>query len=138
MRMKRRRAAMKEYLSAATRIATETTNSCHTTCALAHVSRPANPTATTLSGSGLSRSSPHFRLKVGLFSSSSFPFPFSTPLRSSFSARAAILRNEFAVCGRIVIGRRDGFVGAGIGILGLGMRFSRNMMASLACLAPKF
>ncbi|CAI0442435.1 unnamed protein product [Linum tenue] len=54
MRMKMRRAAMKEYLRAATRMASEMVKSCQSTETLAQVSNPVNPTATTLSGSGSS------------------------------------------------------------------------------------
>ncbi|KAK9911923.1 hypothetical protein M0R45_035803 [Rubus argutus] len=50
---------MKEYLRAATSIANEMNKSCHRTCTLAHVSRPVNPTAKMLLGSGSSSRSPH-------------------------------------------------------------------------------
>ncbi|KAK3408864.1 hypothetical protein EUGRSUZ_J01014 [Eucalyptus grandis] len=63
-RMKIRSAAMKEYLRAATRMATETKQSCHSTCTLAHVSRPVSPTARMLSGSRSSRS-PSLRSNMG-------------------------------------------------------------------------
>lgn len=60
--MKRRTAAMKEYLTAATSIANEMNKSCHRTCTLAHVSSPVNPTAKMLLGSGSSSRSPHLML----------------------------------------------------------------------------
>lgn len=67
---------MKEYFSAAIRIARDTKNSCESTCKLAHASSPVNPTARILSGSGL-RSSPSRRLnKEG--SRRSFPIASST------------------------------------------------------------
>lgn len=46
---------MKEYLRAATRIAKEINKSCQRTWTLAHVKRPVNPSARTLSGSGSKR-----------------------------------------------------------------------------------
>ncbi|CDO99856.1 unnamed protein product [Coffea canephora] len=73
MRMKMRRAAMKEYLRAASKIAIEITNSCHSTCTLAQANTPVNPTATTLSGSGFNSRSTHFRFNPG---PRPFPFPF--------------------------------------------------------------
>lgn len=65
MRMKISRAAIKEYLRAATRMAAETRNSCHRTWALAHVSNPVNATARILSGSESSSSSPHLIFSKG-------------------------------------------------------------------------
>lgn len=53
--MKTRRAAMKEYLMAATKIAKEMNKSCQRTCTLAQVRIPVNPSARTLSGSGSKR-----------------------------------------------------------------------------------
>lgn len=55
MRMKTRRAAMKEYLRAATRMAKEMNKSCQRTCTLAHVRMPVRPRARMLSGSGSKR-----------------------------------------------------------------------------------
>lgn len=52
MRMNTRRAAIKEYLRAATRMAKEMNKSCQRTCTLAHVRIPVRPSARTLSGSG--------------------------------------------------------------------------------------
>ncbi|KAK9911940.1 hypothetical protein M0R45_035819 [Rubus argutus] len=85
MRMKRRTAAMKEHLRAATSIANEMNKSCHRTCTFAHVSRPVNPTAKMLLGSGSSSRSPHLML---LNMDRPF-FPISSPpldpVPSSFS-----------------------------------------------------
>lgn len=53
--MNTRRAAMKEYLRAATRMAKEMNKSCQRTCTLAHVRIPVRPSARTLSGSGSNR-----------------------------------------------------------------------------------
>lgn len=78
MRMNKRRAAMKEYFRAATRIAKEIINNCHKTCTLAQVSRPVNPTAKKLSGSGL-KMSPHLILNPGRRS-----FSKSSPLTAPF------------------------------------------------------
>ena len=84
MRMKIRRAATKEYLRAAKRIANEIKKSCHSTWTLAHVSRPVNAIANKLSGSGFSRS-PHLIFNIGR---PSFPksLPPLDPLFSSSSS----------------------------------------------------
>lgn len=63
--MKTRRAAIKEYLTAAARIANEIKKSCQRTWTHAHVSRPVKPRAKILSGSG-SRKLPKLKLKIGL------------------------------------------------------------------------
>lgn len=77
--MKMRRAAIKEYLRAATRIAKEIKKSCQSTCTLAQARTPVNPMARRLSGSGSSRS-PHLILNIGLWS-----FPGSSPPSDSAS-----------------------------------------------------
>ncbi|KAF5729431.1 hypothetical protein HS088_TW21G01596 [Tripterygium wilfordii] len=84
MRMKIRRAAMKEYFRAAKRIAKEMKKSCPRISTLAHVSRPANPMATILSGSGFSRS-PNLKLNMGRRSlPKSSPPPPPSPLKNPF------------------------------------------------------
>jgi hypothetical protein len=71
--MKMRRAAIKEYLRAARRIAREMKKSCQSTCTLAQARTPVNAMARRLSGSGSSRS-PHLILNMGFRS-----FPKSSP-----------------------------------------------------------
>ncbi|PON85111.1 hypothetical protein TorRG33x02_190850 [Trema orientale] len=83
MRMKIRRAAMREYLTAATRMASEINKSCHSTCTLAHVSNPVNPTASMLSGSGLTKRSRHL---IPLNIDRPFSFPDSPSCGPSFSS----------------------------------------------------
>lgn len=70
--MKMRRAAIKEYLRAATRIAKEINKSCQRTWTLAHVRIPVNPRARTLSGSRSKRLL-QFKPKRGRLSCSSCP-----------------------------------------------------------------
>ncbi|GER31358.1 glycine betaine/L-proline transport ATP binding subunit [Striga asiatica] len=53
------------YLRATSNIAADIRNSCHKTCTLAQVSRPVNPTATMLSGSGSNTRFTHLRGKNG-------------------------------------------------------------------------
>lgn len=89
MRMNRRRAAMKEYLRAATRIAREMKKSCHSTWTLAQVRRPVNPMERMFSGSG-SRRSRHLsrpslfksppKLRASPISFGSFSCPFLPPV----------------------------------------------------------
>lgn len=86
MRMKRRRAATKEYLRAAKRIANEIKKSCQSTWTLAHVSRPVNAKANRLSGSGSSRS-PHLIFNMGRpFFPKSSPPPLDLDPIPSFSS----------------------------------------------------
>ncbi|VFQ62834.1 unnamed protein product [Cuscuta campestris] len=80
MRMKTRRAAMKEYLRAAAKIANEMRNSCHRICRLAHASTPVNATAAKFSGSG-SSSSDH--LTFNLARTSRFSALFLSALLAS-------------------------------------------------------
>ena len=79
MRMKTRSAAMKEYLRAATRIANEMNKSCQRTWTLAHVRRPVNPSARTLSGSGSKRAF-QLKLKMGRFCLLKLLLASSSPL----------------------------------------------------------
>lgn len=79
--MNRRRAAMKEYLIAATRIAREMKKSCHSTCTLAHVRSPVNPMEKMFSGSGSNRS--RHLSRPSLFTS---PPTLLVPLPISFGA----------------------------------------------------
>lgn len=103
MRIKMRRAATMVYLRAASNIAPDITNSCHSTCTLAHVSRPVNPTATMLSGSGSSTRSFHLIFNLGFpffafHSSSLLPFSVGSPsfcLFLSSSPFCAQIRNCF-------------------------------------------
>ncbi|CAL9162978.1 unnamed protein product, partial [Musa hybrid cultivar] len=84
--MIRRRAATKEYLTAARRIATEMTKSWKRTWTLAQVRRPVNATAAMFSGSG-DRRSRHRRLKAGRWRS----LPRSTPPPPSSSCFSPFL-----------------------------------------------
>ncbi|CAL9086137.1 unnamed protein product [Musa textilis] len=89
--MKRRRAATKEYLTAARRIATEMTKSWKRTWTLAQVRRPVNAMAAMFSGSG-DRRSRHRRLNAGRWRSllrSTPPPPSSSSCFSPFLPSAA-------------------------------------------------
>lgn len=101
MRMKMRRAAMKEYFRAARRIAKEMQNSCHSTWTLAHVSKPVKPTAKRLSGSGFNSRSFQLRLNLGspssFFISSPASLPFN-PLPFSANPTSLVRFLGFGVC----------------------------------------